>query len=67
MSTASSPSSVALGAELAPDLVPELSNVGHNFYSLSGAEIWKFAVKSENIGSAAVYRSLSPENELEYQ
>jgi sulfide:quinone oxidoreductase len=28
---------VALGAELAPDLIPGLADAGHNFYSLDGA------------------------------
>ena len=32
---------VALGAELAPELVPGLAEAGHNFYTLAGAEsLW---------------------------
>ena len=34
---------IALGADLAPDSVPGLSEAGHNFYSLSGAESFRDA------------------------
>ena len=35
---------VALGADLAPELVPGLAEAGHNFYTLAGAESLRFAL-----------------------
>jgi sulfide:quinone oxidoreductase len=45
---------IALGAELAPGLVPGLSDVGHNFYSLSGAESFRDAFDKFSGGTLVV-------------
>ena len=45
---------IALGADLAPDSVPGLSEAGHNFYSLSGAESFRDAFRDFSGGSLVV-------------
>ena len=45
---------LALGADLAPDSVPGLSNAGHNFYSLAGAESFKDALDKFSGGAIVV-------------
>ena len=45
---------LALGADLAPDSVPGLSEAGHNFYSLSGAESFRDAFHSFSGGTLVV-------------
>jgi len=37
---------IALGAELAPDLIPGLAEAGHNFYDLRGAEDLRDALRA---------------------
>ena len=45
---------VALGAELAPELVPGLRDAGHNFYTLSGAEGLRGALERTSTGRVIV-------------
>jgi sulfide:quinone oxidoreductase len=45
---------VALGAELAPELVPGLAAAGHNFYTLAGAESLREARLKINKGRTVV-------------
>lgn len=45
---------IALGAELAPDAVPGLSQGAHNFYSLEGAVAARHALEGLSGGSVAV-------------
>lgn len=45
---------VSLGAELAPETVPGLVGAGHNFYTLSGAEAFRDALRSLNAGRIVV-------------
>jgi sulfide:quinone oxidoreductase len=51
---------VALGAELAPELVPGLAAAGHNFYTLSGAESLREARLKINKGRIVVLVSAMP-------
>lgn len=45
---------VSLGAELAPESVPGLAQVGHNFYTLAGAESLRDALASLHRGRVVV-------------
>ena len=45
---------VALGAEFAPELVPGLSEAGHTFYGLEGAEELRDALRTFRAGRLAV-------------
>ena len=45
---------IALGADLAPDSVPGLSEAGHNFCALAGAESFRDAFKKFNGGALVV-------------
>lgn len=45
---------IALGAELAPETVPGLTNAGHNFYTLAGAEALRGAFARFTGGKLAV-------------
>lgn len=45
---------VSLGAELAPDAVPGLGEAGHNFYTLSGAEDLRGALREFSGGRLVV-------------
>jgi len=45
---------IALGADLAPDAVPGLSEAGHNFYSLQGAESFRNAFEEFSRGTITV-------------
>lgn len=45
---------IALGAELAPELVPGLAEAGHNFYTLAGAEALRDALARFTGGKLAV-------------
>lgn len=45
---------VSLGAELAPEIIPGLTEAGHNFYSLSGAESFREALAIFNGGRIVV-------------
>ena len=45
---------IALGAELAPELVPGLAEAGHNFYQLAGAESLRDALKGFRSGRLIV-------------
>lgn len=51
---------VALGAELAPELVPGLATAGHNFYTLAGAESLRDARLKLNKGRVVVLVSAMP-------
>ncbi len=51
---------VALGAELAPELVPGLAAAGHNFYTLAGAESLRDARLKINQGRIVVLVSAMP-------
>jgi sulfide:quinone oxidoreductase len=51
---------VALGAELAPELVPGLAAAGHNFYTLAGAESLREARLKINQGRIVVLVSAMP-------
>lgn len=51
---------VALGAELAPELVPGLAAAGHNFYTLAGAESLRDARLKLNQGRMVVLVSAMP-------
>ncbi len=51
---------VALGAELAPELVPGLAAAGHNFYTLAGAESLRDARLKINKGRVVVLVSAMP-------
>ena len=51
---------VALGAELAPELVPGLAAAGHNFYTLAGAESLREARLKINKGRIVVLVSAMP-------
>lgn len=51
---------VALGAELAPELVPGLATAGHNFYTLAGAESLRDARLKLNKGRIVVLVSAMP-------
>ena len=51
---------VALGAELAPELVPGLAAAGHNFYTLAGAESLRDARLKLNQGRIVVLVSSMP-------
>jgi sulfide:quinone oxidoreductase len=42
---------VALGADLAPDAIPGLSQAGHNFYTLVGAESFRDALETFSGGN----------------
>jgi len=50
---------VSLGADLAPDAVPGLSEAGHNFYTLKGAEALHEALESFQ-GSRVVVLTAAP-------
>lgn len=41
---------VALGAELAPGMIPGIEAIGHNFYSLAGAESLRSALAARTAG-----------------
>lgn len=45
---------IALGADLAPETIPGLSEAGHNFYSLSGAETFRDAFQKFSGGTLLV-------------
>jgi sulfide:quinone oxidoreductase len=45
---------VSLGAQLAPEIIPGLTEAGHNFYSLSGAESFRDALAGFNGGRIVV-------------
>lgn len=45
---------VALGADLAPELVPGLAEAGHNFYQMAGAESLRDALKGFRSGRLVV-------------
>jgi len=45
---------LSLGAELAPEVVPGLSEAGHNFYTLAGAESFRDALRSFQQGRIVV-------------
>ncbi|MBI3993733.1 MAG: NAD(P)/FAD-dependent oxidoreductase [Candidatus Lambdaproteobacteria bacterium] len=45
---------ISLGAELAPQTIPGLAEAGHNFYSLSGAEGLRDALRSFRSGRLVV-------------
>lgn len=45
---------VTLGAELAPELVPGLTDAGHNFYTLAGAESLRAALEATQKGRIVV-------------
>jgi len=45
---------VTLGAELAPELIPGLKDVGHSFYTLAGAESLRTALASMRTGRVVV-------------
>ncbi|MBI4473620.1 MAG: NAD(P)/FAD-dependent oxidoreductase [Acidobacteria bacterium] len=45
---------ITLGADLAPDSAPGLSEAGHNFYSLAGAETFRDALQTFSGGSLVV-------------
>ncbi len=45
---------VSLGAQLAPEIISGLSEAGHNFYSLAGAESFRDALASFNGGRIVV-------------
>lgn len=45
---------VTLGAELAPELVPGLTDAGHNFYTLAGAESLRAALEATRKGRIVV-------------
>ncbi|MEX1258511.1 MAG: FAD/NAD(P)-binding oxidoreductase [Gemmatimonadota bacterium] len=45
---------IALGAELAPELIPGLAEAGHNFYDLTGAESLRDALGDFDSGRLAV-------------
>ncbi len=51
---------VALGAELAPELVPGLAAAGHNFYTLAGAESLRDARLKLNRGRIVALVSAMP-------
>ena len=51
---------VALGAELAPELIPGLAPAGHNFYTQAGAESLRDARLKLNQGRVAVLVSAMP-------
>lgn len=51
---------IALGAELAPDVVPGLAQAGHNFYSLAGAEALRDARLAFRAGRIVVLVSGMP-------
>lgn len=51
---------VALGADLAPQLVPGLAEVGHNFYTLAGAESLHAALSSLKKGRIVVLIASMP-------
>ena len=51
---------VALGAELAPELVPGLATAGHNFYTLAGAESLRDARLTLGKGRIVVLVSAMP-------
>jgi sulfide:quinone oxidoreductase len=48
---------VALGAELAPELIPGLAEAGHNFYILAGAEAFRDAFADFSGGKLVVLTS----------
>jgi sulfide:quinone oxidoreductase len=48
---------LALGAELAPELVPGLGEAGHDFYTLAGAETFRDALESFRQGRIVVLTS----------
>lgn len=45
---------VTLGAELAPELVPGLTDAGHNFYTLAGAESLRAALEATQKGRIVI-------------
>lgn len=45
---------VSLGAELAPEIIPGLSEAGHNFYTLAGAESLRDALRDFDGGRIVV-------------
>ncbi len=45
---------IALGAELAPEMIPGLAETGHNFYTLEGAETLRDALARFRSGKLAV-------------
>ncbi|MBI5608153.1 MAG: NAD(P)/FAD-dependent oxidoreductase [Deltaproteobacteria bacterium] len=51
---------VALGAELAPDLIPGLAEAGHNFYTLEGAQTLAAALDGAPAGSRVVVLTAAP-------
>lgn len=51
---------VALGADLVPETVPGLAEVGHNFYTLSGAESLRAALPKLGKGRIAVLVASMP-------
>lgn len=51
---------IALGAELAPETIPGLSEAGHNFYTLAGAESLRDARLALREGRIAVLVSAIP-------
>jgi sulfide:quinone oxidoreductase len=51
---------IALGAELAPDMVPGLAQAGHNLYSLAGAEAIRDARLALTQGRLALLVSTMP-------
>jgi len=51
---------IALGAELAPDIIPGLAKAGHNFYTLTGAESLRDARLTLREGRIAVLVSAIP-------
>lgn len=50
---------ISLGADLAPETVPGLSEAGHNFYSLEGAQAFRKALESFT-GSRVVVLTAAP-------
>ena len=51
---------IALGAELAPELVPGLATAGHNFYTLAGAESLRTALAGFRQGRIVVLVAAMP-------
>ena len=51
---------IALGAELAPELVPGLAAAGHNFYTLAGAESLRTALAGFRQGRIVVLVAAMP-------
>ncbi|MEK7206763.1 MAG: FAD/NAD(P)-binding oxidoreductase [Pseudomonadota bacterium] len=51
---------IALGAELAPEMIPGLSEAGHNFYTLAGAETLRDARLNLHAGRLVVLVSGAP-------